>query len=195
MTSRRAFVRDSAAALGLVGAAMAPVARSRPSQAGLRILILGGTGFTGPHHVAGALARGHRVTVFNRGRRQTDLPSSVEQLRGDRATGDLSALKGKRWDVVIDIPTALPRWVRDAGEVLAASTDRFVFISTISVYGDAKTPPDETAPLEAWKGEGDPLAIRRSPVPSSPTTARSRRWRSRRPSDRGRGGPSWPGRD
>jgi 2'-hydroxyisoflavone reductase len=161
VSTRRVFVKESSAALGLIGAALAPVPviRRRPSSA-LRVLILGGTGFTGPHHVASAVQRGHQVTVFNRGRRQVDLPEGVEQLRGDRVAGDLNSLKGKKWDVVIDIPTTLPRWVRDAGEVLAQSSDRFIFISTISVYGDPKAPPDEKAPLDQWGRGDDPMAVR-----------------------------------
>jgi len=161
MSTRRDFVLESTAALGVVGAAFSPIPliRRRPSSA-LRILILGGTGSTGPHHVASAVERGHHVAVFNRGRRQVDLPAGVEQLRGDRITGDLASLMGKTWDVVIDIPTALPRWVRDAGEALAKNSDRFIFISTISVYGDPKSPPDETAPLDQWGRTDDPMAIR-----------------------------------
>ncbi|MGE0554785.1 MAG: NAD-dependent epimerase/dehydratase family protein [Gemmatimonadales bacterium] len=160
MLTRRTFVRNTSAALGAMGA-FGPLPRGLArSSSKLRVLILGGTGFTGPFHVASAVARGHQVTVFNRGRRQTDLPDGVEQLRGDRATGDLTALRGKRWDVVIDIPTTLPRWVRDAGEVLAEAAERYVFISTISVYGDPAGPPDERTPVEQWKGPGDPLQIR-----------------------------------
>jgi len=161
MSSRRDFVLGSTAALGVLGARLSPIPliRRRPSSS-LRILILGGTGFTGPHHVVSAVERGHQVTVFNRGRRQVDLPASVEQRRGDRTTGDLKSLEDEKWDVVIDIPTSLPRWVRDAGQVLAKQSDRFIFISTISVYGDPKSPPDETAPLDQWGRPDDPMAIR-----------------------------------
>ena len=85
----------------------------------LRILILGGTGFTGPFQVNYALARGHKVTLFNRGQRPSpEWPGSVEQLHGDRNTGDLKALEGREWDVCIDNPTSLPFWVRDAGRAL-----------------------------------------------------------------------------
>src|SRR6195256_1690152 len=74
----------------------------------LRILILGGTGFTGPYQVRYALARGHRVTVFNRGKTHPgELPEGVEQLVGDR-NGKLDALKAKKWDVVIDNPKSVP---------------------------------------------------------------------------------------
>src|SRR5262245_27751982 len=80
----------------------------------LNILILGGTGFTGPHQVRYALARGHKLTLFNRGKKpKKEWPGEVEELVGDRTDGSLDALKGKReWDVVIDNPTAVPYWVR-----------------------------------------------------------------------------------
>ncbi len=141
-------------ALGHAGAA--PVARA-PTR--LRILILGGTGFTGPFQVAYALARGHRVTLFNRGRRPSpDWPGEVEQLHGDRETGDLSALAGREWDVCIDNPTTLPVWVRDAGRALAGRVGHYVFISSISVYADGSRPGiTEDAPVARYAGP-DPLA-------------------------------------
>jgi nucleoside-diphosphate-sugar epimerase len=119
----------------------------------LTILILGGTGFTGPFQVKYALARGHKVTVFNRGKTHPgELPEGVEQLIGDR-NGQLDALKGRKWDVVIDNPTTLPKWVRDAAEILKGNVDRYVFISTISVYADTTKPGmDETAPLAKYDG-------------------------------------------
>jgi 2'-hydroxyisoflavone reductase len=119
----------------------------------LRILILGGTGFTGPFQVKYALSRGHKVTVFNRGKTHPgELPKEAEQLIGDR-NGKLDALKGRTWDVCIDIPTSLPVWVRDAAEVLKGSVDRYVFISTISVYSDTSKPgTDETAPVAKYEG-------------------------------------------
>ena len=79
----------------------------------MRLLILGGTGFIGPHQVRYALARGHRITVFNRGRQRETWPGPVEELLGDR-DGDLKVLEGRDWDVCIDNATSLPRWVRDA---------------------------------------------------------------------------------
>ena len=119
----------------------------------LKILILGGTGFTGPFQVKYALARGHKVTVFNRGKTHPgELPEGVEQLIGDR-NGQLDALKGRKWDVVIDNPTMLPKWVHDAAEILKGNVDRYVFISTISVYADdAKPGMDETAPVAKYDG-------------------------------------------
>jgi hypothetical protein len=114
----------------------------------LRILILGGTGFTGPFQVKYALERGHKVTVFNRGKTHPgEVPNEVEQLVGDR-NGQLDALKNRKWDVAIDNPTSVPVWVRDVGQILKGNVDRYVFISTISVYGDtSKANIGEDAPL------------------------------------------------
>jgi len=119
----------------------------------MRILILGGTGFTGPFQVRYALSRGHKVTVFNRGRTHPgELPKEAEQLIGDR-NGQLDTLKGRTWDVVIDNPATLPIWVRDAAQILKGNADRYVFISTISVYADtSKMGMDETAPLAKYNG-------------------------------------------
>jgi len=122
----------------------------------LRILILGGTGFTGPFQVKYALSRGHKVTVFNRGKTHPgELPKEVEQLTGDR-NGQLEALKGKKWDVCIDNPTTLPAWVRQAAQFLKGNVERYIFISTISVYADTSTGPDENTPLAKYEG-ADPF--------------------------------------
>jgi 2'-hydroxyisoflavone reductase len=116
-------------------------------------LILGGTGFTGPFQVRYALERGHKVTVFNRGKSHPgELPKEVEQLIGDR-NGQLDALKNRQWDVAIDNPTSVPVWVRDTSQILKGNVDRYVFISTISVYGDtSKANLDESAPLAKYTG-------------------------------------------
>ena len=134
------------------GAAMATVAKAAKP---LDILILGGTGFTGPFQVNYALARGHKVTLFNRGKRPSpEWPGEVEQLHGDRNTGDLKSLAGRKWDVCIDNPTSLPFWVRDAARVLKGNVGHYMFISTISVYADgSKHGIDENSPLAAYKGK------------------------------------------
>ncbi|MBY6203629.1 NAD-dependent epimerase/dehydratase family protein [Halomonas denitrificans] len=120
----------------------------------LDLLILGGTGFTGPFQVRYALARGHRVTIFNRGNKSLDWPGPVEELVGDRNEGNLSALEGRRWDVCIDNPTTLPFWVRDAGRVLENQVDHYVFTSTLSVYASNADPgADESAALLEYQGE------------------------------------------
>lgn len=114
----------------------------------LRILILGGTGFIGPHQVRYAQQRGHTITLFNRGRTNPSLFPDVEKLQGDRATGDYASLEGREWDVVIDNPTTIPRWVRQAAEAVKGRAKHFVFISTISTYASNDVPDaDETAPL------------------------------------------------
>jgi 2'-hydroxyisoflavone reductase len=119
----------------------------------LRILILGGTGFTGPYQVRYALARGHKVTLFNRGREHRDWPGEVEELVGDRNSGDLKALQGREWDVCIDNPTTLPFWVRDVGEVLHDKVRQYIFISTISVYAETDKPADESAAVAPYSGK------------------------------------------
>jgi len=99
-----------------------------------------------------ALNRGHKVTTFNRGKTHPgELPNEVEQLIGDR-NGRLDALKNRQWDVAIDNPTTLPAWVRDAAQILKGNVERYVFISTISVYGEVKTGPGESAPTEKYEG-------------------------------------------
>jgi 2'-hydroxyisoflavone reductase len=143
-------VRPAGAAVGEPQAT--PAAGSATKS--LRILILGGTGFTGPHQVRYALARGHKLTLFNRGRRPKEWPAPVEELVGDRNKGDLKALAGREWDVCIDNPTTLPFWVRDAGQVIKGRVGQYVFISTLSVYPSDKEPgQDETAPLAEYKGK------------------------------------------
>jgi len=158
--TRRDIVRFSAVAgPALALSQIAPFAAKgaeRPKNR-LRILILGGTGFTGPYQVEYALARGHQVTLFNRGRQPRKWPGAVEELIGDRNVGDLKALEGRDWDVCIDNPTTLPFWVRDAGRVLGGKVRQYIFISTISVYADADKAADESAAVAAYAGK-DPMA-------------------------------------
>jgi 2'-hydroxyisoflavone reductase len=150
-TTRRRFIKISTAtafASRLTSTSLIAESTRKP----MRILILGGTGFTGPYQIRYALRRGHKVTTFNRGKSHPgELPSEVEQLIGDR-NGQLDALKGRTWDVVIDNPTTLPVWVRDAAQILKGNVDRYVFTSTISVYQDSKIGPDENAPLQGYEG-------------------------------------------
>ncbi len=105
----------------------------------MRLLILGGTVFLGRHLVEAALARGHDVTLFNRGQQNAELFPDLEKLRGDR-DGGLAALQGRRWDAVIDTSGYVPRLVRDAATALANTVDHYTFISTISVFADVREP-------------------------------------------------------
>lgn len=146
MISRRTFVKCS-----LAGAALACGPRTRPAtpvdRAAKQLLILGGTSFLGPELVSAAQARGHTVTLFNRGKTRPELFPELEKLRGDR-NGDLAALAGRRWDAVIDTSGYVPRHVRLSAELLAPSVSHYVFISSISVYADTSVVGmDETAPV------------------------------------------------
>ncbi|HEY2164596.1 MAG TPA: NAD-dependent epimerase/dehydratase family protein, partial [Gemmatimonadaceae bacterium] len=151
MITRREFVKATAAVGGALGMSPRLVsalkaqtpgeARDRPrgerAATPLDILILGGTGFTGPEQVEYAIARGHRVTLFNRGKTRPGLFKGkvAEELIGD-LNGDTSALKDKTFDVVIDNPTTLPFWVKNAAQYLKGNTKQYIFISTTSVYRD-----------------------------------------------------------
>jgi 2'-hydroxyisoflavone reductase len=111
------------------------------------MLILGGTGYIGPHLVKHAIARGHEVTIFTRGRRDPELPESVIRLQGDR-DGKLQALEGKKWDVVIDDSATNPDWVRQSTELLKGNVGRYLFTSSTGVfYPYLKRGADETTPV------------------------------------------------
>jgi 2'-hydroxyisoflavone reductase len=119
----------------------------------MRLLILGGTRFVGRHLVAAALARGHAVTLVHRGLTNPDLFPGVERLLGDRE-GDLSFLAGRSWDAVLDTCGYLPRPVRAAAERLTGAVDRYLFVSTLSVYAHPRIPgTDEDAPLASLSAE------------------------------------------
>lgn len=105
----------------------------------MRLLVLGGTQFLGRHIVGRALAEGHELTLFNRGRTDPTPIAGVEQIHGDRQH-DLSLLGGRRWDAVIDTSGYLPRAVRASAELLADAVDRYAFVSSISAYGSLAEP-------------------------------------------------------
>ena len=114
-------------------AAAAHIFRQQRAPAKLRILVLGGTGFIGPHLVRHAVSRGHEVTIFTRGRRQAELPSEVIRLIGDR-NGQLGALEGKQWDAVIDDSATNPDWVKLSTELLKDAVSQYLFTSSTGVY-------------------------------------------------------------
>jgi nucleoside-diphosphate-sugar epimerase len=115
----------------------------------VKLLVLGGTEFLGRHIAEAALARGHELTLFNRGRTNPELFPEAEKLRGDR-DGDVGALNGRRWDAAIDVPGRFPRWVRSAAEALER-IEHYTFVSSISVYRDfSRTGIDESAPLREY---------------------------------------------
>src|SRR5688572_4212100 len=98
----------------------------------MRILVLGGTAFLGRTLVTEALARGHHVTTFNRGKTRADLPG-VDVIRGDRTEqADLEQLRAGRWDAVLDTSGYVPRVVGMAAAVLREVAPAYVFASTAS---------------------------------------------------------------
>lgn len=101
----------------------------------MELLIIGGTRFLGRALVDVALARGHRVTLFNRGQSNPGLYGELEQIHGDR-DGGLDVLAGRQWDAVIDTCGYFPRLVGDSARFLADKVDHYTFISTLSVYSD-----------------------------------------------------------
>jgi nucleoside-diphosphate-sugar epimerase len=115
----------------------------------MRILILGGTQFLGRHTVDVALARGHEVTLFNRGQTRPELFTDVEKLRGDRDT-DLSALDGRSFDAVVDTSGYVPRLVQQTLDALG-DVGHYTFVSTISVYASHAAPPTESSPVAELK--------------------------------------------
>ena len=114
----------------------------------MRVLILGGTHFLGRHLAAAALAQGHSVTLFNRGRQSEGLFPEAEHLRGDR-DGDLAALAGRRWDVALDTSGYVPRVVRATAQALANAVEHYTFVSSISAYAGwpEKSLIDESSPV------------------------------------------------
>jgi nucleoside-diphosphate-sugar epimerase len=108
------------------------------------LLILGGTGFIGPHLTEQALERGWHVTHFNRGKTTADVAAGVETLHGDR-NGNLQALAGRKWDAVVDDTGFVPRYVKMSAELLAPNVGYCLFVSSISVYASSATPNDESS--------------------------------------------------
>lgn len=159
-TNRRDFLKASAMAGGALGLGITPsklagqgdggsmspsfgvqgTAEDRGPARKLKMLVLGGTGFIGPHLVRYALDRGHEVTLFNRGRSNTDLFPGVENLIGDR-NGELESLRGRRWDVCMDNNASYPNWVELSTDFLKDSVDLYFYVSSRSAYADLSSVP------------------------------------------------------
>jgi 2'-hydroxyisoflavone reductase len=138
MTTRREVLQ-----MGACVAASAAVPAALATDSGAKtILILGGTGFIGPHLTQEALRRGWRVTHFNRGKRPADAVADVETLIGDRK-GQLDSLRGRTWDVVIDDTGYIPKFVKMSAELLAPNVGYCLFVSSISAYAGFAKPNDE----------------------------------------------------
>lgn len=155
--SRRDFLKTTALA-GAAAAALTPGAARADftalrSQRRLKILVLGGTAFLGPSVIHEARARGHEITLFNRGRTNADMFPDLERLVGDR-DGQLEALKGRKWDVCLDNSGYIPRMVADSAGLLAPNIGQYIFISSISVYADFSKPGlNEKSPVAVLTDE------------------------------------------
>jgi len=118
----------------------------------VRVLVLGGTRFVGRAVAEAAIATGDEVTLFHRGQTNPALFPEAEHLLGDR-DGGLAALSGRNWDACIDVSGYLPRLVRDSATALVDKVERYVFVSTISVYADLAVPRDESGALATIRDE------------------------------------------
>ena len=141
MMNRRDLIQAGLGSASLAAAGSAFAATRRPKT----LLILGGTGFIGPHLTDEALRRGWQVTHFNRGRRDADGVPGVETLIGNR-NGELDALRGRKWDAVVDNTGYVPKYVKLSAELLAPNVGYCLFISSISAYASFAKPNDESSP-------------------------------------------------
>lgn len=150
--SRRDFLAAAAAGAGAGLLALPSSARTILQPKPRKLLVLGGTGFLGPHFVEIARKHGHTLTLFNRGKTNPDKFSGeqfadIEQLHGDRKS-DMKALEGDRqWDAVLDTSAYLPADVTRSAKLLASRVKQYLIVSTISVYAKNDVPNDETSPL------------------------------------------------
>ncbi len=155
--NRRRFLQASllgsaAIAAGETPSAWAKEKTEKSASNQLKILVLGGTGFIGPHMVREALRRGHDVTLFNRGKTNNALFPDLELLIGDRDNG-LDALKGGKWDAVVDNSGYVPRHVADSARLLSSSISHYLFISSISAYASFAEGNHEDSPLATMPDE------------------------------------------
>jgi 2'-hydroxyisoflavone reductase len=140
MTTRRQLLQLGACLTVNSVLPQAIVAESQPKS----LLILGGTGFIGPHLTQQALRLGWRVTHFNRGKTSPEGVADVETLIGDR-NGQLDALRGRKWDVVIDDTGRIPKYVKMSADLLEPNVGYCLYISSISAYASFARPNDENS--------------------------------------------------
>lgn len=148
-SNRRQFIKAGVLGGAAVAAGIPELANAgddRKGQKMLDILVLGGTGFIGPHMVREALRRGHSVSLFNRGRTNDELFPDLETIKGDR-DGGLDGLMGRSWDAVVDNSGYVPRHVRDSARLLAGGSQRYIYVSSVSVYADFTVDNSEDSPL------------------------------------------------
>ena len=154
--TRRQLTKLGLISLGGVGALTVTgsenVQAKKLPQQGLKILVLGGTGFLGPHIVRHAMSQGHTVTLFNRGKTGPRQLPDVETLIGNR-NNNLKALQNRKWDIVIDTSASIPQWVAASTKLLKPNVGHYIYISSTSVYKDWSLPDmDESSPIYAIDG-------------------------------------------
>src|SRR5215510_12638099 len=153
--TRRSFLHSLAGAGLALPLAAASAAESSPQ----RSPVLGGTGFLGPHFVRSALAKGHTVTLFHRGKTGVELFKELEHLKGDREKGDLDALRGREFDAVVDTSGYVPAHVEATAKLFANVAQHYQFISSVSVYRSfGESPADVDESSEVGEGEDDKVA-------------------------------------
>ena len=153
--NRREFLKA-----GVLGGAVIATGLPDLSSAGenrsaaepMDILILGGTGFIGPHMVREFLRRGHTVTLFNRGKTNSTLFPDLEKIRGDRSD-DMQVLANRHWDAVVDNSGYMPKYVQNSVSTLSPNIGHYLFISSISAYENFAQPMDEDSPLAMMEDE------------------------------------------
>ena len=163
-TSRRRFIQ-SASAVGTLAALHGSIFAQGAASKSLDLLVLGGTGFIGPHEINYAIARGHNVTMFNRGKTAPGMFPDVEALIGDR-DDQLDALKGRDWDAVIDNSGFYPRHARLSAELLHGHVGTYMFVSSISAYGEDLSVDDDEF-TAAYAVMDDPMDESESPYGAS----------------------------
>jgi 2'-hydroxyisoflavone reductase len=154
--TRRRLMQAGVLGGALLAGGLSPAMAKQKANGGrresMRILVLGGTGFIGPHMVREALQRGHEVSLFNRGRSNDELFPDLETYIGDR-DNKLDALKGHKWDAVIDNSGYVPRHVADSARLLSDAANQYLFVSSISAYASFAVANHEDSPLGTMPDE------------------------------------------
>ena len=153
--NRREFLKASALGAVAVAAGLPKMSSADEEKARIKsldFLVLGGTGFIGPHMVREALRRGHSVTLFNRGKTNNTLFPDLETIKGDRA-GDLAGIQDREWDVVVDNSGYMPQYVQNSARTLSPNIGHYLFISSVSAYASFAMPSNEDSPVATMADE------------------------------------------
>ena len=153
--NRREFLKAGALGAAAVAAGLPKMSSAGEENAPVKpldLLVLGGTGFIGPHMVREALRRGHSVTLFNRGKTNNTLFPDLETIKGDRA-GDLAGIQNREWDVVVDNSGYMPQYVQNSARTLSPNIGHYLFISSVSAYASFAMPTNEDSPVATMADE------------------------------------------